>query len=48
MSGKKSIHDISRGRISDTKHYNYVVTWLNYLISIEKNICVPMQSDNVA
>ena len=48
MSGKKRVHNISRGRISDTKYYNYIVTCLNYLISIEKNICVAMQSDNVA
>ena len=45
---QKRVQDISKGKISGTKYLNYIVTCLNYLISIEKNICVVMQSGNVA
>ena len=35
---EKRVHDISRRKDfkKDTKYYNYIVTCLNYLISIEK------------
>ena len=46
MNGKKRVQDISKGKISDTKYYDYIVTCLNYIILMEK-IFVVMQSGNV-
>ena len=48
MSGKKEYTIFQEeGFQTLLVYYNYIVTCLNYLISIEKNICVAMQSDNV-